>query len=78
MKEAGGILLAIKFLPGLILLPISQHKMIMTASKELYLIKKSDAKMFREDLNDTKHQKSEFHYGASYSCLTSFQIFLMG
>lgn len=50
----------------------------MAASKELFLLKKSDAKILRTKLDECKHQKNEFHFGISYSFLTSVQIFLIG
>jgi hypothetical protein len=50
-KEAGGILIALKFLPGLILSPISHHKMIIAASKELFLIKKKNANFLVDKIN---------------------------
>jgi len=70
-KEAGGILIAIKFLPGLLLSPISHHKMLVAASKELFVLKKKHANMFVDKLDDKKHRISEQHHGVSYSFWSS-------
>ena len=70
-KEAGGILIALKFIPGLILLPISHHKLIIAASKELFLLNKKCASLLVNRINTKKHQYGENHYGVSYSMLTS-------
>ena len=77
-KEAGGILIALKFLPGLLLSPISHHKMIIAASKELFLLKKKDANLFVEQVNEDKHKMGDCHYGVSFSIWSSLQIYYIG
>ena len=75
MGDAGGLLQVLVFFPGILLFPISLHKMLMAASKELYVVSKEDAQILSEKL-DEKHNE-RCHYTVSYSALTSIQIFLM-
>ena len=79
LKEAGGILLAIKFIPGLFLLPIAHHKCLMQASQELFLFNQDNAEIFRSSLDHDKHKELKGNqYRISYSLLSSLQIFLIG
>jgi hypothetical protein len=75
MGDAGGVLQVLVFFPGLLLFPVSLHKMLMAASKELYVVSKPDAQILRSHVSEKHHESC--HYTISYSALTSIQIFLM-
>ena len=69
MGDAGGVLQVMVFFPGLLLFPISLHKMLMAASKELYVISKADASILTEKLDEKHHVNC--HYTVSYSAKSS-------
>ena len=69
MGDAGGVLQVLVFFPGILLFPISLHKMLMAASKELYVVSKDDAQILTSKL-DVRHNIG-CHYTVSYSAITS-------
>ena len=77
LKEAGGIMLALKFLPSLILSPLSNHSMIISASKEIFSLHEKDAKLIHDCQQEEAHMRKDGKYNIHYSFWTSFQIFLI-
>jgi len=68
---------AIMFLPGLILKPFSNHKMLMSASKEIFTLQEKDALLMKSSLKK-KQVRNDGKYNIYYNSLTSLQIFLIG